>query len=146
MKRAAGRCKIFVVSLLGLGFLTGCNHNDTEGLARIGRKLAAKAKARADDMGSKLDLPRIGVRRDPSLQEKVQDRLRWEKSLADIAFEVNVKDKEVELKGAVNNHLQRQRAIDLAESVVGVEKVNGLIQVREGEVQVQDGIPTTIVP
>jgi osmotically-inducible protein OsmY len=51
--------------------------------------------------------------------------------LTDLKFEVAVKDKEVELKGMVKNALQRQRAIELAETLAGVERVVDSIKVGE---------------
>jgi BON domain len=108
----------------------GCNRQDTECLSRIGRKIGAHAKSSAGDVGGKLDLGWAG-KREPTLQEKIQDRLRFENTLTDVIFEVNVKDKEVELKGTVKNPLQRQRAIELAETLAGVEKVTDAIQVRD---------------
>jgi len=119
------------VSLLGM-FATlsaGCNQHDAEALARIGKKIGAHAKAGAGDVGAKIDLSWAG-KREPSLREKIQDRLRFENTLADVAFEVSVTEKEVALKGTVKNASQRQRAIELAETVAGVEKVTDTISVR----------------
>src|SRR2546430_1045618 len=86
----------------------GCNKHDAEALSRIGKKIGAHAKTGAGDVGAKIDLSWAG-KREPSLREKVQDRLRFENTLIDVAFEVNVKDKEVALKGNVKNASQRQR-------------------------------------
>jgi osmotically-inducible protein OsmY len=108
----------------------GCNRHDAEALARIGKKIGASAKANAGDVGAKIDLSWAG-KREPSLQEKIQDRLRFENTLTEITFEVSVKDKEVELKGTVKNASQRQRAIELAETVAGVERVNDLVTVKD---------------
>jgi BON domain len=116
---------LFVVTLCA-----GCNRQDADCLSRIGRKIGAHAKDSAGDVGGKLDLGWAG-KREPTLQEKIQDRLRFENTLTDVAFEVTVKEKEVELKGTVKNPLQRQRAIELAETLAGVEKVTDAIQVRE---------------
>ncbi len=111
-------------------FVAGCNRQDTECLSRIGRKLAAHAKAGTGEIGAKIDLS-WASKREPSLQDKVHDRLRFENTLTDVAFEVRVNGKEIELKGNVKTALQRQRAIELAETVAGVEKVNADITVRD---------------
>ena len=111
----------------------GCNRQDAECLSRIGRKISAHAKSSADDVGAKLNLSWAGSKKEPTLQEKIQDRLRWESTLADVTFDVVVKDKEVELKGTVNGALQRQRAIELAETLAGVEKVTTVIVVRDAD-------------
>jgi osmotically-inducible protein OsmY len=111
----------------------GCSRQDAEGLSRIGRKISAHAKGSAGDVGGKVEHALFGSKKDPSLQEKVQDRLRWDNALADVKLEVSVKNKEVELKGEVKTAQQRLRAIDLAETSVGVEKVTDAIVVREAE-------------
>jgi osmotically-inducible protein OsmY len=110
----------------------GCNRQDTECLTRIGRKLAAHARTGTGEVGNKIDLS-WAAKREPSLQDKIQDRLRFENTLTEVTFEVRVNGKEIDLKGSVKTALQRQRAIELAETVAGVEKVNADILVREAE-------------
>ena len=122
--------RIFFLSSI---LIAGCNRQDAECLSRIGRKISAHAKSSAGDVGAKLNLSWAGSKKEPTLQEKIQDRLRWESTLADVTFDVVVKDKEVELKGTVKGALQRQRAIELAETLAGVEKVTDAIVVREQE-------------
>jgi osmotically-inducible protein OsmY len=100
----------------------GCNRHDTESLSRIGRKIAVHAKNSTGDLGATIDLSWAG-RREPSLQEKIQDRLRFENTLTEVAFEVIVHGKEVELKGTAKTPEQRLRAVELAETLAGVEKV-----------------------
>jgi hypothetical protein len=119
---------------------TGCTRQDTECISRIGRKVSAHARNNAGDLGTMFDLAWVSARKEPSLQERIQDRLRFDKSLAEFTFEVCVKDKEVEVKGQVKTAEQRQRAIELAESLVGVERVIDSITLREAE------IPGTVVP
>jgi osmotically-inducible protein OsmY len=111
----------------------GCNRHDADCLARIGRKVAAHTKNGAGDVGSKLDVSWAGSKKEPTLQEKIQDRLRWENTLTDVTFEVLAVNKEVELKGTVKTAQQRHRAIELAETVVGVDKVTDSIALREAE-------------
>lgn len=122
---------LYTVFVLGTLVLTGCNRHDAEALSRIGKKVAAHARNGADEVGAKVDLSWAGTRREPSLHDKVQDRLRFENTLTDIAFEVIVTEKVVELKGTVTSPVQRQRAIELAETVAGVERVTDSILVRE---------------
>ena len=108
----------------------GCNRQDTDCLSRIGRKIAVHTKNSAGDIGSKVDFSWAG-KRELSLQEKVQDRLRYENTLTDVAIDVQVWDKEVVLKGTVKTATQKQRVIELAETVAGVERVTDTIEVRE---------------
>ena len=93
--------------------------------------MTAHTRSNADDLAAKLDLRWAGSKKDPTLQEKVQDRLRFENTLTEISFEVLVKDKEVELKGTVKTDLQRQRAAELAETVAGVDRVTNSLQIAE---------------
>ena len=111
--------------------VAACNRNDAEALSRIGKKVATHAKTSAGELGGKVDLRWAGGLREPSLQEKIHDRLRFENTLMDVTLEVTVKEKEVELKGTVKTATQRQRAIELAETVAGVDRVNHDILVRD---------------
>jgi osmotically-inducible protein OsmY len=116
--------------LIGLFLaLAGCNRQDAECMSRIGRKVSAHAKSSAGEIGAKLDLGK----REPSLHEKVHDRLRFDKTLKDVVVEIQAKEKEIELTGTVNEDAQRLRAVELAETVVGVEKVIDSIKVKEAE-------------
>jgi hypothetical protein len=129
------RARLIVLSLPALAFAllsAGCNRQDVDCLGRIGRKVAAHAKSSAGDVGAKLDFG-WAAKKEPTLQEKIQDRLRYENTLTDVAFEVGVKEKEVELKGTVKTALQRQTAINLADTVAGVSKVIDSIKVLETE-------------
>ncbi len=58
-----------------------------------------------------------------SLDARVSIRLRWDKNLADMPIQVSSKGAVVELKGAVRDLDQRRRAVEIAESTAGVEKV-----------------------
>jgi osmotically-inducible protein OsmY len=122
---------ISAVCLLAVTMAAGCNQQDADCLSRIGRKVAAHARSGAGEVGGKFDLR--WARSDPTLQEKIQDRLRFENTLAEITFEVSVKDKEVELKGTVKTPSQRQRAVELADTVAGVDRVIDSLTVASGE-------------
>ncbi len=117
------------VCSLAVTLAAGCNQQDADCLSRIGRKVAAHARSGAGEVGGKVNLG--WARTEPTLQEKIQDRLRFDSTLTEIAFEVSVKDKEVELNGTVNTPSQRQRAVELAESVAGVDRVVDSLKQRE---------------
>jgi len=124
-----------IVGLFGwmlLATCAGCNRQDTEAISRIGSKIAVHTQRHIEDINPKLDLHWPDSKK-TTLQDIIQDRLRHENTLTDVVFEVIVKDKEVELRGNVKDPLQRQRAVELAETVAGVEKVNNAIQVIESE-------------
>lgn len=104
---------------------TGCSKSDPETLASIGHKLADRTQLISDNLEqtwSKFS-GRVVV------ESRIKARLHWDKSLADAAIEVHATDKAVELKGTVATQAQAQRAVELAESTVGVEKVVNSLQV-----------------
>ncbi len=104
----------------------GCSNNDTEHVARVARVVAAKAQILTGDADGKLSRgwqALCGSVDNPSLEMRVSSRLRLDKSLADIPIEVTASGDEIELKGKLQNLEQRRRAVELAESTTGVEKV-----------------------
>jgi hypothetical protein len=119
--------KILVLGsfLLLAGFLSGCKKSDGEALASIGHKLAERAEGFSDQIQKQWSiLPgHIG------LGARVKNRLRWDKNLADCTIEVVIEEKNVELKGTVASPDQVQRAMELAQSTVDVEKVVNSLQV-----------------
>ncbi len=109
-----------------LGMACGCSSQDAVHLAQIGRQTAAKAGALAGGPEGKLATGWYAVQGQgagPSLETRVAARLRWDKMLADIAIQVKAMGGTVELKGKVRDLAQRRRAVELAESTVGVERV-----------------------
>ena len=114
------RLKSILVLLLLSG--AGCNRQDIDGLGRIGRRVLERTQAATSPLREKFDhtLQGIGTL---GLRQRVQHRLQWDKALADTTIDVAVTDKEVELRGTIRRDEQRRRAIELAESTVGVERV-----------------------
>jgi hypothetical protein len=123
--------RIASITFVLLTILSGCNRQDAERLGRVGSKLSTRVKAGSEEFGAKVDLH--WPRKEPSLQEKVHDRLRFDKALADLKLEVVAKEKEIELKGTVNEATQKQRAVELAETVAGVERVLDSLTLRPPE-------------
>ncbi len=114
-------------SLLVLAALTvGCNRRDAEAMSRIGKKLAVIA----GDLKENLDSGWQGVYKGARLEARVSARLRWEKSLADTAIQVKAAGNDIELTGTVQTQEQKRRALDLALSTAGVDKVNETLDIR----------------
>lgn len=104
----------------------GCSDQDTERLARVGQKVAGKVHGMAGGADTKLAIGLQAMRAnwsDASLENRVSARLRWEKLLDGASIQVHAAGNTVELKGIVSDLGQRRRAIDLAQSTTGVEKV-----------------------
>jgi osmotically-inducible protein OsmY len=119
--------------LLALAALAGgCNQEDAERMARVGRKLTTRAEALTADQGGGLKKGWQAVRdgwQETTLAGRVAARLRWDKRLADSQIQASATGNIVELKGAVHDLEQRRRALDLAESTIGVEKVTDALEI-----------------
>jgi hypothetical protein len=112
----------------GLLVTSGCVKQDTEILARVGRKVFDQGRDSTAGLRERLAtvMPRLGG---DTLQDQVSQRLRTDKSLQGIKIDVTVRDREVELAGAVTNDDQKRRALELAETTFGVEKVTDSLAV-----------------
>ena len=60
----------------------------------------------------------------PSLDRKA----RWDKELADAPIQLAAKEAVIELRGTVKSADQRKKAVELAESTEGVDKVVDLLE------------------
>jgi osmotically-inducible protein OsmY len=116
---------------LGVGALEGCSRQDTECLSSIGRKILERASATSAGCRDRLEGLKSSRIDTNNLQDRVTLRLRWEKVLADTPIEVVVTGQEIELKGTVKTVEQRTRAVELAESTSGVDRV--LVSLTMGE-------------
>ncbi|HLJ93430.1 MAG TPA: BON domain-containing protein [Gemmataceae bacterium] len=120
-------------ALLGLVLLAGgCNQADAERLARIGQKLTARAESLTADQAGGFHKGWQTVCnswQETTLAGRVAARLRWDKKLADAQVQASAAGTVVELKGIVRDADQRQRAVELAETTTGVEKVTDSLEV-----------------
>lgn len=120
-------------TILGLAVIVGagCDTQDTARLAKVGKLTLCKVQSLADDQAKMFPglHPWQSEGNEHGLAARVEARLQWEKSLADAKIGVTVKDGKVELKGKVADLTQRRRAVELAESTVGVDLVVDLLEV-----------------
>jgi osmotically-inducible protein OsmY len=106
----------------------GCAPEDRERLTRIGSKLSARFDHATGGARGRLAggwQAFRGSLSDSTLDSRVATRLRWDKWLA--GSDVTVRSAGpgvVRLEGAVPDAAHRQRAVDLARSTLGVEKVD----------------------
>jgi osmotically-inducible protein OsmY len=110
----------------------GCNQEEAERIVRIGHKLSARAESLSGDQIGSLSKGWQAVRNgweETTLTGRVAARLRWDKKLADTQVQASAVGNVVELKGTVREASQRQRAVELAESTTGVEKVTDSLEV-----------------
>lgn len=104
----------------------GCADQDAERMSRIGRILAGKADVLtvgANKLAAGWQAMR-GDLDDAALDARVSSRLRWDKALAGAAVQVHADGSTISLEGSVTDAAQRHRAVELAESTAGVDKVN----------------------
>ncbi len=126
-----GACGGLTALLLG-AVGSGCSRQDTECLARIGQKVLDHARHTTGEVRARLE-PGWQPAPWPTAQDRVRERLRWDRALEGTEIEVLGQQQEVELKGTVKTPAQRQRALDLAETTAGVERVTETLQVAEPE-------------
>jgi osmotically-inducible protein OsmY len=121
--------------LLAATACAGCEAQDTDKLAHAARKVADKVQALAEGADVRwLDrlqamAPTVDAM---DVTARVQARVRWDKALAESRIAVSAKDGVVELKGTVRDLDQKRRAVEIAESTQGVEKVNDALELGTG--------------
>jgi hypothetical protein len=112
----------------------GCGKDDADGLARVGGHVATRfddltGNARGK-LGDSWDAAR-GCWAASALDGRVTTRLRWDKALAGAGVQVSgAGPGAVRLSGTVADKAQHDRAVELAQSTVGVEKVIDEIEVK----------------
>jgi osmotically-inducible protein OsmY len=112
------RLSLAVFVLVGV---CGCNRQDAEKLTRAGWKVTEKVQALVPNRtpwGSAW-----GVMPDLGVDGRVRARLQADKHLASFNVEVIAVDRGVRLRGHIGDAALKQRALEMAESTVGVEKV-----------------------
>lgn len=99
----------------------GCNRTDGDKLARVGWKVTDKVQALIPSRTPFGDALPAGKQR--GLEERVRERFRSDRYLTSAAIEVIADGGGVRLRGQVNDEVLKRRALEIAESTVGVEKV-----------------------
>jgi hypothetical protein len=118
------RTRTLLAAALLVTTSAGCVKQDTDILARVGRRALYQGRDATAGLRTRLAayLPASGPAGD-SLEERVAQRLRSDKALQGVKFDVVVSGGEIELKGNPTTDDQKRRATELAEATVGVEKV-----------------------
>jgi osmotically-inducible protein OsmY len=104
----------------------GCVKQDTDILARVGKRALDQGRDATAGLRTRLAtyLPNStpAAPGTDSLEDRVSQRLRTDKALQGVRFDVVASGGEIELKGTATEE-QKRRATELAEATVGVEKV-----------------------
>lgn len=127
MNRAESARRLFVLGLGCLPFLnTGCTNKDADKLAELGERLRHKAEALLQSPSGKRvrGLSAVPLQlAEPSIEARVLARLKWDKELSDTSIDVKATGGVIELAGKTSGAEQRRRAVELAQTTQGVEKV-----------------------
>jgi hypothetical protein len=101
---------------------SGCNRSDGVRLGKIGVKVADKVQVLLPDHTPFVP-PSLGTMSDATLESRVRVRFQTDRYLTSLPIEIIVELASVRLKGQVDSDVLKQRAVEIAESTVGVEKV-----------------------
>ena len=127
------RTRFWPILLAGAALApAGCNRDDTDRLAKIGSILAERTEAMLGGLQEDFSTQWHSLQsrgQQTQLQRRVVHRLSQEKTLVDARINVSAQGNVVELHGQVRNLEQRRRAVDLAESTLGVSKVEEHLQI-----------------
>ena len=119
----------------------GCEKQDPDHLANLARKVATRAEPLVGSVDADWlerfhtpqappPPPPVSVPvAEPGVEARVTARLRWEKALAGSSIQVVTTENGVELKGNVLDAAQKKRAVELAESTTGVDRVTESLEV-----------------
>jgi osmotically-inducible protein OsmY len=125
---------LVVATLLAL---PGCSDQDANRISRVSDKAWQRANKMGVEAGDKLGInvrqagkqtqQKLDVIKPQSdskeLSERVLTRLKWDDLLEGLNIKVRADKGVITLSGSVRNEMQRRRAMALAESTKGVEKV-----------------------
>jgi osmotically-inducible protein OsmY len=107
--------------------LVGCEGQDADRLAKIGRKVVDRLEMRATGGSGRLPDSLQSIRggiNEYAIDTKVAARLRWDKELEEASIQVgSLGGGAVKLTGTVPGFEARQRAVSLARDTTGVSNV-----------------------
>jgi osmotically-inducible protein OsmY len=129
--------KILVVSVFTLivgGSLAMSKKTDAEVLTKVGRTASEQVSAAMPDRTAVAGpLAAVQVGDLTAVDEKVRLRLKTDAALESTKLTVTADQGVVKLTGRVDTAAQRERAVQLAQSTLGVTKVEQEIAVPEGK-------------
>jgi hypothetical protein len=120
--------------LLLLLTAAGCSQQDADRLVCVGHKGVQRLRELTGEARDTFADELHSLGSDPlqaSVAARVATRLRLERALSGSGIEVRASGADVELHGEVQGEPRRRRAVDLAETTVGVERVVDRLRVRE---------------
>lgn len=115
----------------------GCTDRDAQRIGQVSGKAFDRASAFTEHAGQRIGLslpsgssPSGRAHPDPvELSLRVSYRLQWDQVLEGSSIKVHADRGVVSLTGAVTDDVQRRRAMDLAQSTLGVERVQDALEI-----------------
>lgn len=103
----------------------GCSQEDIQRLGRVGETTASRLQDLSAGARSRVaqGIESLTSREMPPLARRTTIRLQADQQLAGITIVVIANGSQIELKGSVKDQAQKERALDLARTTLGVEKV-----------------------
>ena len=98
---------------------SGCDRTDGNRLANVGRKVAEKVQVLVPER-TPFGAP---ITTSSNVEDRVKERFRSDRFLSPIQFEFAVDGSTIRLKGIVDDEVLKKRAVEIAGSTVGVDKV-----------------------
>lgn len=112
--------------------LAGCTGEDANRLTRACRTAGHKVHEATGAARNRLSSRFQAMQGDgDSVKQHVRSRLLYDKELAGLSLEIQEEDGVVTLAGEVGAEPQKERAVGIAESTVGVEKVVDQLRIRQ---------------
>lgn len=118
-----------VIAGVGLTLASvSCEERELAAMRKVGQRVLDKSETWLQAAGQRLGVPTAPAAATPAAQsnwlaQRVRHRLQWDRKLAELAIVVQVQGDEVCLSGSVADEELRRRAVELAETTVGVGKV-----------------------
>lgn len=116
-----------ILLVLPASLFVGCSQNDSDHINNISRKAIGYLEARAGGPQGQVITGYqavLGSMGESLLDNRVATRLNWDKLMAETRVEVKlVSSGVVKLTGLVKEETQKQRAMEIAQSTTGVNKV-----------------------
>jgi osmotically-inducible protein OsmY len=118
--------------LVSLGLFCGCSDQEAEQISHVSNKAMGRVEELAVHVKDRLEIATPVLSSSPEVTDvnsRVASRLRYDQALADSTIQVQGSGGVVTLRGQVSEDGQRQRALELASTTLGVVQVYDALEV-----------------
>jgi osmotically-inducible protein OsmY len=124
-------------SLVTFALFSGCTDQDATRISKVSGKALKRAERLTGEAGEQMGINLNKVEKQvekkldvvkpdtdgQDVSQRVQTRLKWDDLLEGLTIRVRAEKGTITLSGKVRNEMQRRRALVLAESTKGVDRV-----------------------